>query len=97
MRFARIIGPPTALISEAISEPHCPSKEPTCLKPAFVAVNRKFLDRLGPPRSPNADIVTDDEEFTYDTCTSIERGHAIFDEKLQEETTGSIEILKENN
>ncbi|GBO19442.1 hypothetical protein AVEN_242548-1 [Araneus ventricosus] len=39
------------------------------------------------------DIVTDDEEIG-DDCTSIERDQAIFDEKLQEETAGSIEILK---
>ncbi|GBN91908.1 hypothetical protein AVEN_49890-1 [Araneus ventricosus] len=42
---------------------------------------------------PDPDIVTDDEEID-DACTSIEHGHVIFDEKLQEETTGSIEILK---
>ncbi|GBL99245.1 Transposon Ty3-G Gag-Pol polyprotein [Araneus ventricosus] len=35
------------------------------------------------------DIITDDEEID-DACTSIEHGHAIFDEKLQEETAGSI-------
>ncbi|GBN01240.1 hypothetical protein AVEN_86108-1 [Araneus ventricosus] len=43
---------------------------------------------------PDPDFVTDDEEID-DACTSIEHGHAIFDEKLQEETAGSIEILKE--
>ncbi|GBL80793.1 hypothetical protein AVEN_26230-1 [Araneus ventricosus] len=36
---------------------------------------------------PDPDIVTDDEEID-DACTSIEHGHAIFDEKLQEETSG---------
>ncbi|GBN85326.1 hypothetical protein AVEN_175169-1 [Araneus ventricosus] len=46
MWSARIIGPPTAIIFEAISEPHLPSKVPTRLKPAFVAVRKKFLDRL---------------------------------------------------
>ncbi|GBN51323.1 hypothetical protein AVEN_126117-1 [Araneus ventricosus] len=45
---------------------------------------------------PDPDIVTDDEEID-DGRTSIERGHAIFDEKLQEETAGSIEILKGKN
>ncbi|GBL72872.1 hypothetical protein AVEN_128067-1 [Araneus ventricosus] len=45
---------------------------------------------------PDSDIVTDDEEID-DACTSIEHGHAIFDEKLQEEIAGSIEILKEKN
>ncbi|GBM38922.1 hypothetical protein AVEN_271039-1 [Araneus ventricosus] len=45
---------------------------------------------------PDPDIVTDDEEID-DACTSIEHGHANFDEKLQEETAGSIEILKEKN
>ncbi|GBM19898.1 Chimeric ERCC6-PGBD3 protein [Araneus ventricosus] len=45
---------------------------------------------------PDPDIVTDDEEID-DACTSIEHGHAIFDEKLQEEAAGSIEILKEKN
>ncbi|GBN63629.1 hypothetical protein AVEN_231489-1 [Araneus ventricosus] len=43
---------------------------------------------------PDPGIVTDDEEID-DACTSIEHGHAIFDETLQEETAGSIEILKE--
>ncbi|GBN00709.1 hypothetical protein AVEN_104775-1 [Araneus ventricosus] len=43
---------------------------------------------------PDPDIVTDDEEID-DACTNIERGHAIFDEKLQEETAGSIEFLEE--
>ncbi|GBM82235.1 hypothetical protein AVEN_440-1 [Araneus ventricosus] len=38
--LARIIGPPTALIS------YLPSKEATRLRPAFVAVKGKFLDRL---------------------------------------------------
>ncbi|GBN82213.1 PiggyBac transposable element-derived protein 3 [Araneus ventricosus] len=46
--------------------------------------------------SPDPDIVTDDEEID-EACTSIEHGHAIFDEKLQEETAGSIEILKKKN
>ncbi|GBL92333.1 hypothetical protein AVEN_35865-1 [Araneus ventricosus] len=49
--LASIIGPPTALISEAISEPPLPSDEPNRLKPAFVAVKRKFLDRQGIPHS----------------------------------------------
>ncbi|GBL74788.1 Chimeric ERCC6-PGBD3 protein [Araneus ventricosus] len=42
------------------------------------------------------DIVTNDEEID-DACTSIEHSHAIFDENLQGETAGSIEILKETN
>ncbi|GBN14815.1 hypothetical protein AVEN_161430-1, partial [Araneus ventricosus] len=41
LRLARIIGPPTALISE----PHFPSKEANRLGPAFFAVKGKFLDR----------------------------------------------------
>ncbi|GBN84914.1 hypothetical protein AVEN_167695-1 [Araneus ventricosus] len=45
---------------------------------------------------PDPGIVTEDEEID-DACTSIEHGHAIFDEKLQEETAESIEILKEKN
>ncbi|GBN13226.1 hypothetical protein AVEN_105186-1 [Araneus ventricosus] len=49
--LARIFGPPTALISEAISEPHLPSKEANRLRPAFVADKGKVLERLGPPRS----------------------------------------------
>ncbi|GBN01408.1 hypothetical protein AVEN_180082-1 [Araneus ventricosus] len=51
LRLARIIGPPTALISEAISEPHLLSKEENRLNLDFVAVKRKFLDRPEPPRS----------------------------------------------
>ncbi|GBL75871.1 hypothetical protein AVEN_121570-1, partial [Araneus ventricosus] len=43
----RIIGPPTALISYAISEPRLPSKEGNRLRPAFAAVKKKFLDRPG--------------------------------------------------
>ncbi|GBN15208.1 hypothetical protein AVEN_23018-1 [Araneus ventricosus] len=45
---------------------------------------------------PDPDIVTDDEKID-DACTSIEHGHAIFDEKLHRETAGSFEILKEKN
>ncbi|GBL92667.1 hypothetical protein AVEN_119068-1 [Araneus ventricosus] len=42
-----IIGPPTALISEAITEPHLPSKEANRLRPVFVAVNfQTARDRL---------------------------------------------------
>ncbi|GBN30718.1 hypothetical protein AVEN_162453-1 [Araneus ventricosus] len=40
--LARVIGPPTALISK----PNLPSKEASRLRPAFVAAKRKFLDRL---------------------------------------------------
>ncbi|GBN50989.1 hypothetical protein AVEN_264740-1 [Araneus ventricosus] len=46
-----LIGPPIALISEAISEPPLPSEEASRLRPAFVAVKGKFLDRPRPPRS----------------------------------------------
>ncbi|GBM07099.1 hypothetical protein AVEN_177066-1 [Araneus ventricosus] len=49
--MAKIIGPPILLISEAISEPDLPSKEPNRLKPAFIAVKRKLSDRLGSPLS----------------------------------------------
>jgi hypothetical protein len=45
---------------------------------------------------PDPGIVTDDEEID-DASTNIPRGHAIFDEKLQEETAGTIEVLKEIN
>ncbi|GBN97087.1 hypothetical protein AVEN_160978-1 [Araneus ventricosus] len=51
LRFARIIGPPTPLISLAISEPHLNTEEANRLKPAIFAVEGKFLDRTGPPRS----------------------------------------------
>ncbi|GBL92558.1 hypothetical protein AVEN_175010-1 [Araneus ventricosus] len=49
--WTRIIGPSTAFISLAISEPYLPSEEANRLRLAFVAVKRKFLDRPGPPRS----------------------------------------------
>ncbi|GBN10876.1 hypothetical protein AVEN_212997-1 [Araneus ventricosus] len=42
---------PTALISEVITEPHLPSKEPNRLKLAFVDVKAKILDHPGPPFS----------------------------------------------
>ncbi|GBL99676.1 hypothetical protein AVEN_249727-1 [Araneus ventricosus] len=51
LRSARIIGPPTTLISEAIAEPPLPSEETIRLRPAFVVVKGKFLDRPGPPLS----------------------------------------------
>ncbi|GBL67683.1 hypothetical protein AVEN_142358-1, partial [Araneus ventricosus] len=43
---------------------------------------------------PDPNIVPDDKE-THDACTSIEHDCAIFDEKLQEETAGTIVILKD--
>ncbi|GBM21459.1 hypothetical protein AVEN_161068-1 [Araneus ventricosus] len=44
--LARIIGHPTALSTEAISEPYLPSKEAYRLRPAFGAVKGKILDRF---------------------------------------------------
>ncbi|GBM40008.1 hypothetical protein AVEN_217604-1 [Araneus ventricosus] len=44
--LTRKIVPPTVLTSEVILEPPLPSKDPNRLKPAFVAVKKKFLDRL---------------------------------------------------
>ncbi|GBO33974.1 hypothetical protein AVEN_69937-1 [Araneus ventricosus] len=41
-----LLDHPTALISEAIAEPHLPSKEASRLRPALVAVKEKFSDRL---------------------------------------------------
>ncbi|GBO42676.1 hypothetical protein AVEN_268110-1 [Araneus ventricosus] len=41
-------------------------------------------------------IVTDDEEID-DACTRTDQGHVDFDEKIQEETDGIIEILKEKD
>ncbi|GBL89952.1 hypothetical protein AVEN_178368-1 [Araneus ventricosus] len=46
--------------------------------------------------APDPNIFIDDEE-SFDACTSIEHCHPIFHEKLQEETAGTIEILKEKN
>ncbi|GBN53683.1 hypothetical protein AVEN_189543-1 [Araneus ventricosus] len=43
-------SPPTALIPEAISEPHLPSKEANRLRPAFVAVERTSSNCPRPPR-----------------------------------------------
>ncbi|GBM49949.1 hypothetical protein AVEN_22461-1 [Araneus ventricosus] len=37
---------PSVLISEAISEPHIPSKEGNRLRPAFFVAKETFLDRL---------------------------------------------------
>ncbi|GBN23490.1 hypothetical protein AVEN_25676-1 [Araneus ventricosus] len=45
---------------------------------------------------PDPEIVIDDEEIDV-TCTSSEHGHVAFDEKNQEETNGSIEIIKEKD
>ncbi|GBL87264.1 hypothetical protein AVEN_270531-1 [Araneus ventricosus] len=42
----KVIGTPTALISQAISETPLPSKEANRLRPAFVVVKGKFVDRL---------------------------------------------------
>ncbi|GBM31007.1 hypothetical protein AVEN_198734-1 [Araneus ventricosus] len=51
LRFAIGHHPNTALIFQAISEPHLPSKEANRLKQAFFALKGKFLDRPGPLRS----------------------------------------------
>ncbi|GBM88974.1 hypothetical protein AVEN_196813-1 [Araneus ventricosus] len=48
---AKIIGPPTSIIFEAILEPHLSSKEANRLRLAFVDVKSKFLDRPEPPSS----------------------------------------------
>ncbi|GBN41527.1 hypothetical protein AVEN_90626-1 [Araneus ventricosus] len=45
---------------------------------------------------PDTEIVTDDEEID-DACTRNDNGHDDFDEKIQEETDGTIEILKEKD
>ncbi|GBM32662.1 hypothetical protein AVEN_89655-1 [Araneus ventricosus] len=45
---------------------------------------------------PDPEIVTDDEEI-YDACTRTDHGHIDFDEKIQDETDGTIEILKERD
>ncbi|GBL73273.1 hypothetical protein AVEN_159317-1 [Araneus ventricosus] len=45
---------------------------------------------------PDPEIVTDDEEID-DACTRTDQGHVDFDEKIQEETDGTIEILKEKD
>ncbi|GBN33896.1 hypothetical protein AVEN_170036-1 [Araneus ventricosus] len=45
---------------------------------------------------PDPEIVTDDEEIDV-ACTSSEHGHVAFDEKIQEETDGTIEIIKEKD
>ncbi|GBM52301.1 hypothetical protein AVEN_51731-1 [Araneus ventricosus] len=42
------------------------------------------------------EIVTDDEEID-DACTRTDHGHVAFDEKIQEETDGTIKILKEKD
>ncbi|GBN49598.1 hypothetical protein AVEN_137093-1 [Araneus ventricosus] len=44
--LARIIEPPTALLSEVISDNHLISKGANRLRSAFVAVKGNFLDRL---------------------------------------------------
>ncbi|GBM80664.1 hypothetical protein AVEN_209858-1 [Araneus ventricosus] len=45
---------------------------------------------------PNPEIVTDDDEIDV-ACTSSEHGHVSFDENIQEETDGTIEIIKEKD
>ncbi|GBM74283.1 hypothetical protein AVEN_160392-1 [Araneus ventricosus] len=42
------------------------------------------------------EIVIDDEEIDV-ACTSSEHGDVAFDEKIQEETDGTIEIVKEKD
>ncbi|GBL90013.1 hypothetical protein AVEN_178410-1 [Araneus ventricosus] len=44
--MGRKIGPPTALISEVISEPPLPSKGTNRLRPTFVDVKAKILNLL---------------------------------------------------
>ncbi|GBN25070.1 hypothetical protein AVEN_87339-1, partial [Araneus ventricosus] len=43
-------GSSTALVSEAIPEPHLPLKGANRLRPAFFAVKGRLLDRPGLPR-----------------------------------------------
>ncbi|GBM92361.1 hypothetical protein AVEN_9201-1 [Araneus ventricosus] len=45
---------------------------------------------------PDPEIVIHDEEIDV-ACTSSEHGHVAFDEKIQEETDGTIEIIKEKD
>ncbi|GBM22686.1 hypothetical protein AVEN_144463-1 [Araneus ventricosus] len=45
---------------------------------------------------PDPEIAIDDEEIDV-ACTSSEHGHVAFDEKIQEETDGTIEIIKEKD
>ncbi|GBN96762.1 hypothetical protein AVEN_228615-1 [Araneus ventricosus] len=42
------------------------------------------------------EIATDDEEID-DACTRTDHGHVDFDENIQEDTDGTIEILKEKD
>ncbi|GBN98400.1 hypothetical protein AVEN_275124-1 [Araneus ventricosus] len=58
--LARVIVPPTALISEEISELQISSKEANRLRPAFVAVKGKFLDRLSRCERVNGGKLTRD-------------------------------------
>ncbi|GBM23157.1 hypothetical protein AVEN_147074-1 [Araneus ventricosus] len=39
--------------------------------------------------------MADEYDDSDDACSSIEHGRAAFDEKIQEEADGTIEILKE--
>ncbi|GBN33012.1 hypothetical protein AVEN_233217-1, partial [Araneus ventricosus] len=45
---------------------------------------------------PDPEIVIDDEGIDV-ACTSSEHGHVSFHEKIQEETDGAIEIIKEKD
>ncbi|GBM35466.1 hypothetical protein AVEN_73262-1 [Araneus ventricosus] len=45
---------------------------------------------------PDPEIVIDDEEIDF-ACTSSEHCHVAFDEQIQEETDGTIEIIKEKD
>ncbi|GBN88183.1 hypothetical protein AVEN_19916-1, partial [Araneus ventricosus] len=61
------MDPPTALISE----PDLPSEETNRLRPAFLAVKRRFLDRPGQPRSVR--------EGSFETARTI---RAMWSERL---------------
>ncbi|GBM28452.1 hypothetical protein AVEN_33904-1 [Araneus ventricosus] len=63
--LARIIRPPTALISEATSEPHLPSKEDNRPRTAFLAVKGECLDRPGPPRCACVLRTTPSDDANY--------------------------------
>ncbi|GBO19311.1 hypothetical protein AVEN_219649-1, partial [Araneus ventricosus] len=66
--LARIIRPPTLLISQAISEPPLPSKEDNHLRLAFEAVKRKFLNRLARCERVKFVLLTLEPILTY--CSS---------------------------
>ncbi|GBN71903.1 hypothetical protein AVEN_241897-1 [Araneus ventricosus] len=45
---------------------------------------------------PDPELVIDDEEIDV-ACTSSEHSHVAFDENIQEEIDGTIEIIKEKD